>query len=601
MKAEERWRARFRAPRMTLPQFAAKAPNRAIYQSNASGSWEIYAWDRSTGAFHQVTDRPNGTRYAVLDPVGQWIWWFADTDGNEWGQWMRQPFDGGPDENAISAVTSEDMVSGHPMGIGLSSVGTAAIGLARPGGGFQVLHVQPGEAPTVVYEHAEAAYVTAMSPDGALILIDHSEHGDALHPALRVIRPNGTTVGDLHDGPGKGLLGVRFSPIAGDRRLLALHERRGRREPLLWDPLTGDQREVWLRDPGEVTADWFQDGRSLLIVRQHRGRTRLHRYDLGGGGMTPIETPHGVIEAAAARHDGTVEYAWSNSSHPPMIRSSAGHVVMNPAGPSAPPSVPVEDLDVDGPGGRIHTLVSRPERGNAPYPTVFLLHGGPTAQDDDSFLPAVAAWVDHGFAVVRVNYRGSTGYGSAWRDALHGDVGHIELADLTAVREHVVAGGLADPERLVIAGGSWGGYLTLLALGVQPKTWAAGIAAVPIADHVATYEDETEGLRAYQRALLGGSPEDVPERYASSSPITYVDQVAAPVLVLAGENDPRCPIRQVQNYIARLAARGHDHEVYRFDAGHGSLVVAERIEQMAAQLDFARKRLRLTGMSGRPA
>src|ERR671915_519415 len=98
MKAEERWQARFRAPRMTLPACASKAPNRAIYQSNASGSWEIYAWDRSTGATRQVTDRPNGTTNAVIDPTGRWIWWFADTDGDEWGEWMRQPFGGGPDE-----------------------------------------------------------------------------------------------------------------------------------------------------------------------------------------------------------------------------------------------------------------------------------------------------------------------------------------------------------------------------------------------------------------------------------------------------------------------------------------------------------------------
>ncbi|MDF5757488.1 prolyl oligopeptidase family serine peptidase [Spongiactinospora sp. TRM90649] len=595
MRAEERWQSRFRAPRMTLPVCAGRAPHRAVYQSNASGSWEIYAWDRSTGASRQVTARPNGTRTAVLDPTGQWIWWFADTDGDEWGEWMRQPFGGGPDEPAVAAPAGDGIPYGHPAGIGLSAVGTAAIGLARPGRGFQILHVSPGEAPTVIYEHAEAAYVTAMSPDGSLISINHSEHGDALHPALRVVRPNGSTVGDLRDAPGKGLIGARFSPVHGDRRLLVLHERRGRREPLLWDPVTGDQREVYLRDPGEVGAEWFEDARSLLIIRQDRGRTRLHRYDLGGGGMTPIDTPHGVIEAAAARHDGAVEYAWSSSSHPPVIRSSAGNVVMNPPGPSAPPSVPVEDFDVEGPGGRVHALVSRPERGAGPYPTVFMLHGGPTSQDNDSFLPGVAAWVDYGFAVVRVNYRGSTGYGSAWRDALRGDVGHIELADVTAVREHLVAHGVADPARLVVAGRSWGGYLTLLALGVQPKVWAAGIAAVPIADHVATYEDETEGLRAYQRALLGGSPDDVPERYASCSPITYVDQVEAPVLILAGENDPRCPIRQVTNYIDRLAGREHDHEVYRYDAGHGTLVVAEQIEQMAAQLDFARKRLGLSG------
>ena len=95
-----------------------------------------------------------------------------------------------------------------------------------------------------------------------------------------------------------------------------------------------------------------------------------------------------------------------------------------------------------------------------------------------------------------------------------------------------------------------------------------------------------EGLKAFDRSLFGGSPEEVPDRYRDSSPLTYVDAVRAPVLILAGENDPRCPIRQIENYVAALAARGVTHEVYRYDAGHGSLVDDERVRQMRVELDF---------------
>jgi dipeptidyl aminopeptidase/acylaminoacyl peptidase len=103
-----------------------------------------------------------------------------------------------------------------------------------------------------------------------------------------------------------------------------------------------------------------------------------------------------------------------------------------------------------------------------------------------------------------------------------------------------------------------------------------------------------EGLRAFDRSLFGGTPEEVPSRYQQSSPITYVDAVRAPVLILAGANDPRCPIRQIENYIVRLAARSAPYEVYRFDAGHGSLVIEERIRQVAAELGFARRHLGLS-------
>jgi len=140
---------------------------------------------------------------------------------------------------------------------------------------------------------------------------------------------------------------------------------------------------------------------------------------------------------------------------------------------------------------------------------------------------------------------------------------------------------------VVLAGASWGGFLTLLGLGTYPDRWAAGIAGVPVADYVAAYEDEMEGLKAFDRSLFGGSPEQVPDKYSDSSPLTYVGDVRAPVLILAGENDPRCPIRQIENYVAALAQRNLTHEVYRYDAGHGSLVDDERVRQMRVELGFA--------------
>ncbi|MEO3972437.1 prolyl oligopeptidase family serine peptidase [Streptomyces sp. CAU 1734] len=582
------WEKRFRAPRVSLPDWAEDAPDRSLFVSNATGTYELYAWDRATGGQRQATDRPNGTTDGVLSPDGESIWWFSDTDGDEFGIWLRQPFGGGADVPAAPGLAPS-----YPAGLAIGRHGASVVGRSTDDDGTTVHVVRDGAEPVEIYRHRESAGVGDLSHDGTLIAIEHTEHGDAMHAAVRVVRIDGTPVAELDDTRGGveelGLEVLGFAPVDGDTRLLVGHQRRGRWEPMVWDVASGEERDLAIELPGDVSAEWYPDGSGLLIAHSFEARGELWRYDLAGGGLERVETPAGSVSGATARPDGTVEYLWSSAALPPQVRSTAGGTVLDPPGPKAPGSVPVEDVWVEGPGGRIHALVQRPagSAGAGPLPTVFEIHGGPTWHDSDAFAAGPAAWVDHGYAVVRVNYRGSTGYGRAWTDALKHRVGLIELEDIAAVREWAVTSGLADPARLVLTGGSWGGYLTLLGLGTQPESWSLGIAGVPVADYVTAYHDEMEALKALDRTLFGGTPEEVPERFAASSPLTHVDAVRVPVHISAGVNDPRCPIRQVENYVDRLAARGAVHEVYRYDAGHGSLVVEERIKQVGMEIAFA--------------
>ncbi|MFE4855836.1 S9 family peptidase [Streptomyces sp. NPDC056670] len=583
------WEKRFRAPRVGLPDWAEDAPDRSLFVSNATGTYELYAWDRATGGQRRATDRPNGTTDGVLTPDGEWIWWFDDTDGDEFGVWRRQPFGGGADEPAVPGLDPS-----YPGGLALGRDGTAVVGRSTDEEGSTIHVVRPGAAPVEIYRHRESAGVGDLSHDGTLIAVEHTEHGDAMHSAVRVVRPDGSAVAELDDTKGGteelGLEVLGFAPLAGDTRLLVAHQRRGRWEPMIWDVASGEESDLALDLPGDVSAEWYPDGSGLLVVHSFEARSGLFRFDLATRSLIEIDTPAGSVSGATARPDGTVEYLWSSAASPSEVRSTTGEVVLDPPGFKAPGSVPVEDAWVEGPGGRVHALVQRPA-GEGPFPTLFEIHGGPTWHDSDAFASGPAAWIDHGFAVVRVNYRGSTGYGRAWTDALKHRVGLIELEDIAAVRDWAVSSGLADPARLVLAGGSWGGYLTLLGLGTQPDAWALGLAAVPVADYVTAYHDEMEALKAMDRTLLGGTPEEVPDRFRASSPLTYVDAVTAPVYISAGVNDPRCPIRQVENYVDRLVERGAVHEVYRYDAGHGSLVVEERIKQVRLELDFAARHL----------
>ena len=297
---EERWQARFRAARMTLPQWARLQPERCLFVSNASGTFELYRWDRSTDSTAQVTDRPAGTHIGAIDPSGEWIWWFDDADGNEFGIWRRQPFS--PTEAAASGpdpaeIAAPGLAASYPSGLCLGESGLAIIGQSTDDGA-SVYVVRPGHEPALLYAHQQDASVVALSRDGLLVALEHSEHGDSRHTALRVLQiDGGATVGDLWDGPGLGLEAVAFAPVAGDTRLIARHERLGRWVPFIWDVASGEQHALGLELdlPGDVSATWYTDASGLLVAHEYQARSSLYRYDLAAGTLEQLEIPAGTV------------------------------------------------------------------------------------------------------------------------------------------------------------------------------------------------------------------------------------------------------------------------------------------------------------------
>jgi dipeptidyl aminopeptidase/acylaminoacyl peptidase len=186
-----------------------------------------------------------------------------------------------------------------------------------------------------------------------------------------------------------------------------------------------------------------------------------------------------------------------------------------------------------------------------------------------------------------VNYRGSSTFGHEFESAIRGELGRREVDDIVAARTWLVDHGVADPDLVFLTGWSYGGYLTLHASGMAPGLWAGGMAGIAIADWRLMFEDMAETLRQYAVALFGGGPDDVPDVYRSSSPITYAEHVDTPLLVFQGSNDTRCPARQLRVYEERLRELGKPIEVEWFDAGHGTLDAEQQIRFQQQMLDFA--------------
>lgn len=586
------WERRFRAPVLMFPRWARDAPERLAILTNESGSYQVHAWDRARDLRRRVTDHPIGVLGSALPtPDGEGIVWFHDETGSEVGRWVVEPFLGdGRERRSLVEGVPEAWSAGLAMGEGLTVVGTA------DDEGFGVWLARGGGPAALIHRHRESVHVVGLSRDGSLLCLQHAEHGDNIHHALRVIDPGtGRVVGEQWDGERLGLTAAGWSRVPGDQRLAFVHERDGLDRPGVWDLATGERRDIALELPGDVSvAGWWNDGSALLLVHEHEGQSELYRLGLDRPDPTPerISHPEGTISGAAVRPDGTVWYRIASGATPPSIRGDAdGAEVIAPAGDPAPEGQPYRSWWFTNPHAeRVHGFVVTPAT-PGPHPIVMDVHGGPTWAYTDTFMPHVQAWVDHGYAVAMVNYRGSTGYGVRFRDSLIGNPGFPEVEDVVAGLDALVADGVADPERAVVTGGSWGGYVTLMCAGLTPERWSAAVAVVPVADYDAAFEDEGTELQAFDRSLFGGSPEEVPDLYRERSPITYVDRVRAPLFIIAGDHDSRCPIRQVLNYVERLQARGHPVEMYRFEAGHGSLVVEERLRQMAAALAFVTSRV----------
>jgi dipeptidyl aminopeptidase/acylaminoacyl peptidase len=588
------WIDRFLAPVVGFPDWGRDAPDRLVVASTESGRWQLWGWELASGSRRRVTDEEVGVTEGAITPDGREVVWLRDETGSEAGRYVVARFDGGG---------AEPLADGLPVGWGLElalgrEVSVAAIASAD---GFSIHAVAPDGRTRTLHHHPQAVGLAgasgtgggtperaALSSDETLLCLEHSEHGDVLHLALRVIRvTDGSTVADLLD-EGRTLQGYAWSPLPGDQRIAIAHERRGELQPGIWDVADGSVDDIDAGLDGLVEpVDWWPDGSALLLVQLVEGRSRLHRYDLASRRAELLPTSPGSIAGARVRPDGSVWYRLQDGAAPPrVLQVGRQEPVLVASGPSAPAGRPYESWWFTNPHGqRVHGFTVSPG-GEGPHPLMLFVHGGPTWLDFDRWSPEVQAYVDAGFLVAMVNYRGSVGYGREWRDTLIGNIGWPEIEDLLAGTDDLVTRGLADPERAVIAGWSWGGYLTLLMHGMHPDRFRAGIAGVPVGDYAAGYEDLSPILQAYDRALLGGAPSEVPQLMEERSPISYVDRVKAPILFLAGRNDSRCPLRQVLLYTDRLKARSHPHELYVFEVGHASYDMDERIRQIALNLDF---------------
>ena len=581
------WVRRYTATAVTFPDWDDAAPGHLATISNRSGIWQAWTHDLGDGSWRRASDEPVGVETTWMLPGDRIAWW-RDTTGDERGLLVAAPFAGGE-----PAPVFPDIPEGWLMGHSFEA-GVAAISL-EVGGAYRTYLVDRDGTARVFLDHEAAAGVGSLEPgsggglsaDGSLVCIRHAEHGDLLHSALRVLDTRtGEVVAELED-KGRNLDPVAWSPVPGDARLAVTSEVGAFERPAIWDVRRGGRRDLELDLPGGVfPIRWWPDATALLARHEHEGRDQLVRIDATDATATPLTGLDGEIDGAGIRPDGAVWYRVSDSVNPPTIREVGGAAVVTSPDALPPPGRPFSSRFVTNPhGDRIQMFVVTPDD-EGPFPTVCNIHGGPEWHRRDGFDEETQAYVDNGYAVAVINYRGSTGYGIAFREALLDNVCFTETEDILACVDALVADGTTDPARVFWSGWSWGGCLACFNAGTQPDRWRAIFAGIPAGDFVAAHNFSAPELQAWDEAAYGGSPEQVPERYARSDPMTYVDDVRAPVLVIAGEHDPRCPIEGVMPWVDALRARNHPIEVELYPEGHHTNSMEGQVAHMQLVLDF---------------
>jgi dipeptidyl aminopeptidase/acylaminoacyl peptidase len=367
------------------------------------------------------------------------------------------------------------------------------------------------------------------------------------------------------------------------------------------------KKTQWLTDgKWSVESGTFSnDGKQLTFVTNADGNSEISVYDIAEGHATTLPLPQGVNELAGSAtsfspDDQRLLYYQNGPASPNDLWSydfasqqsrQLTHAL--PAGLSTDDMVEPFLVHYPSRDGKfqISALVYVPH--NAPrdhtHPAIVQVHGGPEGQSVNGFNRVIQYLANQGYLIIAPNYRGSSGYGKEFEDANRYDMGGGDLQDVLAAADWIQKTGYVDPKKLVIMGGSYGGYMTMMALTKAPEVWAAGVAIVPFVNWATEVQNEDPELREYDLATMG-DPVKNKDLWTDRSPVNFADQVKAPVLLLAGGNDPRCPKSEAQQVADAIKKHNGTVELKIYDnEGHGFARVENQVDAYTRVAEFLKK------------
>jgi dipeptidyl aminopeptidase/acylaminoacyl peptidase len=343
--------------------------------------------------------------------------------------------------------------------------------------------------------------------------------------------------------------------------------------------------------------DWRHDGKAVWFVAAKNGRTKLYLQKLGEK-PTELPTPTGTISNIKLDSaDGFFVFSWSSLSQPPMLsklnlKTKKLTTVYKQQYDEKVPLGKAKFLTYKSFDGlEIPTYVIFHRGSKKPKPCIIWPHGGPWWEVADQWSPALQAICVGGFHVFCPNFRGSTGYGSEFERMNIKDPGGGDLQDIIFGVKYLLNSGFVDDNKIAIAGASYGGFMTFLAMTKFPNLWKAGAAMVGVTDWKEMYELSDAAFRSFIEELLG-KPEKNQKLFRDRSAINFVNQIRSPILIWHRANDSRCPLKPIEQFAQKLKELGKDYEFHVVKGeGHGFQKTDNLVRQYKHVVAFMRKHL----------
>jgi len=581
--------------------------------SNMSGRNNLWTVPSTGGWPTQLTVSDQRQSSPAWSPDGKWIAYISDYDGDEmWDVYMVSAATG----EVINLTTTREIAEIAPQW--------------SPDGNKLAWEVKPKTSSTWEIDIFDIAYrkvshlTTGTPPElsnGGSVwshdskLIAYSQHHAAGKDSNIFVADVETAKSvKITEHTGEKHYRVNDFSLDGKRLLITSDAANGYSNVALLDIAT--KKIDWLtHDKWEIDGRQFTpDGKSVLWEANVDGNTDIYVHNLTTGKTHSLPLPKGVNSpggaATAFSHNGNQMLYYHNGPQAPndlwIYETTTADMATGKsiavthslvAGMRSDDMVEPQLVRYPSRDGKwqISAFVYVPYNlpRNAKNPAIVYVHGGPTSQTVNSFNRIVQYMVNQGYLVIAPNYRGSTGYGKEFQKANFKDMGGGDLEDTLAAADWIQKTGYVDPKKLIIMGASYGGYMSMMAVTKAPDVWAAGVPIVPFVNWFTEIDNEDPSLQQWDLATMGDPKKEEDKALLHDrSPIFFVDKIKAPLFLLAGGHDPRCPKSEAQQVADAVKKNGGDADLKIYEnEGHGFARVENQIDAYRHVAEFLKARV----------